>query len=304
MTTTEETTAGVGNWGRWGPDDERGALNLMTPEVVLAATRVCRTGKVYSLALPIGKRLTPEVLGTNRPGPDRLTLCGPADAPAMELYGAAPGVGSNEDLVIISSHAGTHMDALCHVFSDGTIWNGHPAGSFTPAGGAGRCGITNTASFAGRAVLLDVAAHQGVDTLEPGQVITADDLEACRAAQGVEMGSGDVLIVRTGCVEQGQRGGPPSVGQAGLGFSAVDFVRDHDVAVVAADNRAVEPYPFDRDVFLGVHIDLLVKLGVTLVEHLWLGELAADRCYESLFIIGALPVAGATGSPVNPIAIG
>jgi len=301
MTLTEGTK--TGNWGRWGDDDQRGALNLITPEAVLAALRAPTRGKIYSLGIPIGRYATPDV-HANRPSPERLTLMAGADAPMYQQFGAAPGVGANEDLVFIPSHAGTHMDALCHVYADGVIWNGHAAGSFTPAGGAGRCGVEHTGTIAGRMVMLDVAAHQGVEMLTPGQIITSADLEAARAAQGVEVRSGDILLVRTGWLQKRLAGVPESGAEAGLGYDAVEFVRDHDVAVVGADNAAIEAFPFDRNTFLGVHIELLVKLGVTLVEHLWLAELSADRCYEGFFSLGALPVTGATGSPVNPVVIG
>jgi kynurenine formamidase len=293
----------VGNWGRWGDDDQRGALNLITPEAVLAALHAPKRGKVYALGIPIGRHLTPD-LGGIRPYPERLTMSAPADSPNYEQYGAAPGVGANEDLVFVPSHAGTHMDALCHVYADGVIWNRNPATSFGAMAGATRCGIEHTAVFAGRFVLLDVAGHAGADLLEPGQVITSDDLEATRAAQGSEVRPGDILLFRTGNVEQRLAGTRYSGMEAGLGLDAVSFVRDHDLAVVGADNCAIESIPFDHNVFLGVHIELLVKLGVTLVEHLNLGELARDKCYEGFYAQGGLPVAGATGSPVNPIAIG
>ena len=293
----------VGNWGRWGTDDQRGALNLLTPDIVLAALATPTRGKVYSLGIPIGRHLTPD-LGGIRPYPERLTMSAPADAVNYEQYGAAPGVGANEDLVFVPSHAGTHMDALCHVYAEGVIWNGYPATSFGAMAGATKCGIEHTGAFAGRFVLLDVAGNKGVDLLEPGQVITSADLEAARAAQGTEVRQGDILLFRTGNVEQRLAGNRYSGMEAGLGFDAVDFVRDHDVAVVGADNCAIESIPFDNNVFLGVHIELLVKLGITLVEHLNLGELARDGCYEGFYAQGGLPVAGATGSPVNPIAIG
>jgi kynurenine formamidase len=293
----------TGNWGRWGADDQRGALNLITPEVVLTALRAPKRGKVYSLGIPIGRYATPDV-HAGRPYPERLTLFAPADSSRYEQYGANPGVGANEDVIFIPSHGGTHMDALCHIYAEGTIWNGHSADSFTPGNGAGRCGIENTGTIAGRMVMLDVAANHGVDMLTPGQVITSADLEATRAAQGVDVRSGDILLIRTGWLQQRLAGVPESGAESGIGYDAVSFIRDHDVAVVGADNAAVESFPFDRNVFLGVHIELLVKLGVTLVEHLWLAELSADKCYEGFFALGALPVTGATGSPVNPLVIG
>jgi kynurenine formamidase len=290
----------TGNWGRWGDDDERGALNLVTPEAVLAATRVCRTGKVYSLALPIQREGVP--IFDFRGAPQRLSLTSDTDNDRFDTFGAGPGVGANEDMLVLASHSITHMDALSHVFADGRMYNDFGADEFTTAKGAQHLDVTQTASFAGRGVLLDLPRHQGVDRLDPGHVIDAAQLEACRAAQGVELRGGDILLVRTGYLEQfGDN--PSDFRQAGLGRDAVSFVDDHDIAAVGADNSAVECIPFDGE-FLSVHIELLVKRGVTLLEHLVLSELAADGCHEFLFVVGGLKVTGAAGSPINPIAIG
>jgi kynurenine formamidase len=291
----------TGNWGRWGDDDERGALNLLTPDAVLAATRACRTGKVYSLALPIQREGVP--IFDYRGAPQRLSLTSNTDNERFEAYGAPPGLGANEDVLVLASHSITHMDALSHVFAEGKMYNDFGAEEFTTGEGARHLDVVQTASFAGRGVLLDLARHQGVEWLEPGQVIDAAQLEACRAAQGVELNAGDILLVRTGWLDYFATG-ESGFEQPGLGKDAVSFVDDHDLAVVGADNAAIECIPFDDDEFLSVHIELLVKRGVTLLEHLYLSELAADGCHEFLLSVGGLKVTGAAGSPINPIAIG
>jgi kynurenine formamidase len=308
VTTTQSGTSDadqVGNWGRWGADDERGTLNLLTPEVVLAATQVPKTGKVYHLGLPIQREGVP--IFEYRGAPQRLTLTSQTDSAMYDGYGAAPGVGAHEDVLVLASHSITHMDALCHVFADHKLYNGYDANSFASYAGSPHCGIEKTGGFAGRGLLLDIAALQGVDWVEPGYTITAADLEAAAQAQGVEVRQADILLVNTGWLKrfmQLPNQKEPGYEQPGLGYDACDFVRDHDVAAVGSDNAAIEVIPFDRNVFLGVHIELLVKGGITLLEHLRLEEMAADRCYESLFTVGPLLVTGATGSPINPIAIG
>lgn len=289
------------NWGRWGADDERGTLNLLTPDAVLAATQVCKTGKVYSLSLPIQREGVP--IFDYRGAPQRLSLTSCADAGMYDAFGAPEGLGANEDVLVIAPHSITHMDALSHVFSENKMYNGFGADTFTTAAGAQKLDVTKTGSFAGRGVMLDLPKHLGVDWLEPGMVIDSDLLEACRAAQGTEMRAGDILIVRTGFLDF-YATGESGFEQPGLGFGAVEFIDDHQVAVVGADNAAIESIPFDRNEFLGVHVELLVKRGVTLLEHLSLTELAADGCTEFLFVVGALKVVGAAGSPINPIAIG
>lgn len=303
MTTT--TGERVGNWGRWGDEDERGALNLISGDAVLGAAHATTTGKVYPLGLPIQREGVP--IFEYRGAPQRLTLTSHADPDMYAMYGGAPGVGANEDVLVLASHSITHVDALCHVFADDTIYNGYPAKGFTSHAGASKCGIEKTGAFAGRAVLLDLAGHAGVEWLEPGTSIGSDMLESCRAALGVEIRAGDVLLIRTGWLDRfASLASPADVGfaQPGLNLDAVPFVRDHDIAAVGADNAAIEVIPFDQDIFLGVHIELLVKLGVTLIEHLNLSPLAADRCHESLFVAAPLPVTGATGSPLNAVCIG
>ena len=289
------------NWGRWGADDERGTLNLITDERVLAATQVCKTGKVYSLSLPIQQEGVP--VFDYRGAPRRYSLTSASDKDPYAEFGAAPGVGSNEDMLVLASHSITHMDALSHVFTDQGIYNGFPRDEFSTSAGAPHCDIRTNGTFAGRGVLLDLPRHQGVDWLEPGHVITSAELDACATAQGTEVRAGDILLVRTGWLDFFATGAA-EFAQPGLGVDAVSFVDDHDVAVVGADNAAIECIPFDEGVFLAVHIELLVKRGVTLLEHLKLSELAADGCHEFFLSVGALPVTGAAGSPINPVAIG
>ena len=295
---------GTTNWGRWGADDQRGALNLLTPEVVLAATRVCRTGTVYNLGVPIQHRGSAPIFDHRSP-PQRLTLMNQADPASFVSYGASPDVGANEDVLVLDSHTLTHMDALSHVYAEGTLYNGFPADDVRTNTGTPHCGIDKVGGVVGRGVHLDMPRHHGVDWLEPGYVITSADLQACADAQGVEVRSGDILLIRTGYLDYWHSLGEPTepTSQAGMGFDAVNFIREHDVAVVGSDNSAVEPIPFDNGIFLGVHIELLVKLGVHMLEHLNLGSLAADQVSECLFVIAPLPVSGASGSPINPIAI-
>jgi kynurenine formamidase len=303
MTDVAEKTGKTGNWGRWGTDDERGALNLLTPEVVLRATQVCRTGKVYSLGLPVQAQGVP--LLPYRGTPMRLTLTNHTDDEMFTAFGGKD-VGANEDVLVLASHNETHMDALCHVHHEGKLYNGFPADSMRTHTGAQRCGIDKARWVAGRAVLLDFPALRGVDVLPGGHVITGDEIRECAAAQGVELRSGDIALLRTGWLDAylADQSSVPMEAQPGLGLSGAQLLADLDVAAVGADNSAVEAIPFDGNEFLCVHIELLVRRGVPLIEHLVLGEMAQDQTYESLLVVAPLPVTGATGSPVNPIAIG
>jgi kynurenine formamidase len=298
-------TQGPGsNWGRWGPDDERGALNLLTSEAILGAAGTVRQGRVYALGLPIDAKGAPIIDG--RGEPRRLTLTCDSDDERYAAFGGPPGVGGNQDVLMMASHHGTHIDALSHVFADREMYNGFRSSTFKAFSGASRLGVEKLGVIAGRGVLLDVAAHAGQEALPPGYCITAEELDACANAQGTQILAGDILLVRTGWLETWSRNGAGQAGrrgQPGIGLSATDFVRDHDIAAVGADNSAVEVTPFDQGTFLAVHIELLVKLGVPLLEHLVLAELGRDQVHEFLFVAAPLPVTGAAGSPVNPVAI-
>ncbi len=303
---TSPGAAKTGNWGRWGEEDERGALNLLTPEVVLRATQAATTGKVYNLGLPVQRAGVP--VFDYRGAPQRLTLSSQTDEANFSAYGAPEGLGANEDVLVIAAHNGTHLDALCHVYSDGQMYNGFSKDTFASQNGAGRCGIGTSGGFATRAVLADLAGHQGVECLEPGYKISGNEIEDCLKAQGVSVEAGDALLVRTGWLDLFGRlaaeGTPAPFAQPGLSLSCVDFIRDNDLAAVGSDNAAIECIPFDDDRFLAVHIELLVKLGISLIEHLVLSPMAADKCYSSLLVVAPMLVTGGSGSPVNPIAIG
>jgi kynurenine formamidase len=296
-------TTSKGNWGRWGPDDERGALNLLTSETVLAATRICRTGKVYGLGVPIQRSGVPNV--EYRGIPQRLTMVNHSDEAMFEPYGGEPGVGTNEDMLMMASHTVTHMDALCHIYHDGSVYNGFPRETMHAYGGAQHCGIEKSGGIVTRGVLVDVAAYKGVDWLDPGYVITVADMEGALAAQGTVLQPGDAVLFRTGWLEWFfANGAEMSLEQPGIGLDVAQAVGAADPVVVGADNTAVEAQPFDRGKFLGAHVELLVKHGVHLVEHLKLEELSMDRCYEFLFFVSPLLITGASASPVSPVAIG
>jgi len=298
------------NWGRFGPDDERGMLNLLTPEVVLGATRVPKTGKVYSLALPIRRAGVPYF--DYRGAPTRLPLTHQSDDGQFADYGAPTHMGANEDVLIMASHNETHMDALSHVFFERAMYNGFPAEAVSAAAGATRLGIEKVGWIVGRAVMLDIVRFYGADRwLEGAQGIGSDDLEECAHRQGVEVRDRDILLVRTGWIDwflaQNIRG-PADVSlsnyaQPGLSTDVTGFVDAHDITAIGVDNSAIEVLGRPGDMFLAGHVELLVKRGIHLVEHLMLKEMADDECYECLLVVAPLPVVGAAGSPVNPIAI-
>jgi len=287
----EEQTSQLSNWGRWGADDERGMLNLLTPEMVKAAAGLVKTGKVYSLSMP-------------------LTADGPQWPTRHKTWRVTtfrnhPGErGGADDVLSMHSHSGTHMDALCHIWIDDQLYNGYRAAGHVTSTGATRNAIDNVPVIAGRGVLLDIAGWKGVDHLQLGEAITADDLDACAAAQGVTIQPGDLLLLRTGWMRifSTERALFDS-GEPGIDESTIPWLKQHDIVAIGADNQAVEVLHEIPPAQLPVHVAAIRDLGIYLVENLNLEALAADKVYTCLLVIAPLQLTGAIGSPVNPIAI-
>jgi kynurenine formamidase len=304
---TETTTDRASNWGRWGDDDERGALNLLTPEVIQSAAGSITTGKVFSLGIPIQGQGVP--LLDYRGTPMRLTLQDGTDDGMYEPMGAAKGTGAHEDVLVMASHTTSHMDALVHVYSDYKHYNGVGHDEMHALGGAQRLGIEKVGGFAARAVILDLPGYYGDEShVELGRMIMGADLEGAAAKQGVEVRAGDVVLVRTGYLQMWwaaqAAGEDPGFLQAGIGADAARWLAAKDVVAVGSDNAAVEVIPFDENDFLRVHKILLVDHGIYMLEFLNLAEPVAAGIYEGILAVGPLKVTGATGSPVNPIFIG
>ncbi|HVR28251.1 MAG TPA: cyclase family protein [Thermoanaerobaculia bacterium] len=279
-----------GNWGKWGDDDERGTLNYITPEVTAAAARLARTGKVYPLSIPL-RAEAPIWPGRHKNW-----------HVATHRNVSGPGPGGAEDILMIHTHGTTHMDALCHVFRDGRLYNGWPAAEHVTSRGATRNAIHNVGAIVTRGVLLDVAGHRGVEHLPAGEVITPDELEAVAAAQRVEIRSGDALLLRTGWLSTWERDADAfNRSQPGPSLEAARWAGCREITVLAADNSAVEAFPVPEG--LPVHQEFLRDQGGYLMELLDLDALARDRVWEFLFVVAPLRLWNGLGSPITPLAI-
>jgi kynurenine formamidase len=294
----------LSNWGRWGDDDERGTTNLLTPERVAAAAALVRRGAVFDLGIPFDAQGPQTGRGTRLNPIHLMSATGEGQAfPGGFRYA--------DDYVVMPLQCATQWDGLAHVFYDDQLYNGFPASDVTPRGTAHNAIDKQGKGLAGRGVLLDLARLRDVPWLAGGHVITPAELDAACAAQGVEVGAGDILMFRTGwrrlLVEQGDReefmGAEP-----GLGIACCEWLRERDVAAVCSDNWAIEVLPGeDPAVNLPVHMVLIRDVGLTLGEMFDLEELAtncaADGVWECFFCAPPLKVTGAVGSPINPLAI-
>jgi len=306
----QDTAERVKNWGRWGPDDEIGTLNNISPEDIVNAARLIRRGKVFSLGLNFDNRGPQTGLWGNRFNPIHTMLTSGVDA----IAGRQDSIGIRyaDDMVTMPLQCGTQWDALGHVFFGDKMWNGYEA-KLVDSSGAQKNGIEKTRDkMAGRGVLLDVARFKGVESLEDGYGIGTEELEDCAKAQGVEVRRGDFVIFRTGqmerCLKTGVWGGYAGGDAPGLRFETADWIRRTDIAAICADTWGCEVRPNESsEASQPWHWVVIPMIGITMGEIFYLKDLAEDcakdHVYEFFFCGPPLPITGAVGSPINPIAI-
>src|SRR5919108_954332 len=176
----------VRNWGRWGPDDELGTLNYITPERIAAAARLATTGKVFALGIPLDRN-GPQSGTRQRFNPIHTMFRDGGDAPTTpEQVKAAKGYGGSDDWIVMPLQCVTQWDSLAHIFYEGKMYNGYDARLVTSTGAAKNSIFKTRDKIVGRGVLLDVARYKGVKALEPGYAITVADLEGTAAKVNIE----------------------------------------------------------------------------------------------------------------------
>jgi kynurenine formamidase len=304
------------NWGRWGEDDQLGTLNHIRPEHIIAAARLATAGKVISMCLPLDDA-GPQIGAFGRFNPIHLMFRDGNSAVTgtvvRDFYGGRDRhIRGTDDLLILPLQSGTQWDSLAHIIHEKKIYNGYDA-TWVGSKGALKNDITNPKDrVVGRGVFLDLPLAKGRPWLDPGEVITPDDLDACAGAHGVEVGTGDIVLIRTGqmaqCRDRGSWGDYAGGPAPGLGLECVGWIHERQIAALATDTWGAEVLPNQTpDVFQPFHIVSLVYMGLLLGEIFDLEALAAD-CradgrYEFLFSGVPLPITGGVGSPVNPLAI-
>lgn len=300
-----EVAREVRNWGRWGADDERGTLNLLTDEVVRRGLADARTGQRFSLALPLDEDGPQAGFVPGRDNPThRITLLHHAFDDDPDHHAV------NDDAIDLGLQAGTHWDALAHVSYGGHLYNGYPATSVT-AKGASRCGIDKVGTLVGPGLLLDVARAREEDHLAPGHEVTADDLDAAVERARTQVHPGDIILLRTGQIRtflDDRDRVAYAYPSPGPGIEAARWFRRHDVAAVATDNLTFEVVPCRVAApFLPVHLLHLVDIGLTQGQNFALEALAAacadDGRHRFLLAASPEPITGGLGSPVHPVAI-
>jgi kynurenine formamidase len=296
----------VSNWGRWGPDDQRGTLNLVTPDVVLRGKAAVRDGRPFSLAIPFDQT-GPQWDSKNMP--ERVNPELRTHTVNVTFTGDPADFTTSDDSFRMGSQAATHLDALAHAGYEGLLWNGTPS-SVVTADGASALGIEHVGAVATRGVLLDIARLHGVDHFDENYAITGDDLSAAGAAAGISPLPGDAVLVRTGQMHYLREGDKKrySMPSPGLSTKSIEWIRDHDLSLVATDTITFEVYPCeDPRVFMPVHMIHLRDMGLAQGQNWHLDDLAADCAadsrYDFLLVATPLPLTGAVGAPAAPTAI-
>jgi kynurenine formamidase len=297
----------VKNWGRWGPDDELGTMNLVTPERVRAAAGLVRSGRRVSMAIPINKV----------PGPDNPSQAIHFVVQSHDVPVDSSKVGFAMCFLGMASHGDchTHVDALNHISYDGLTYNGRSAAEVVPSSGAVAQDITAySEGIVGRGVLLDIPRLRGVDWLEPGEAVTRGELEACVEAEGVALGEGDFLVLRTGhharrlALGAWDNGPPPGgEGKAGIHVDAIPWMHELGIAAFLPDGDG-ETVPSVVDgITYPIHPLQVAAMGMLVSDSLQFEELAAaceDERRSEFMVVGLpLRLPGGTGSPWNRIAI-
>lgn len=310
LATIERAAARLSNWNRWGADDEIGTLNLVGQEEIRAAAQLVRRGRTFSLGLNFDADGPQRGLFGARFNPIHTMLATGTDAVAGRQD--AIGIRYADDMVTMPLQCGTQWDALGHIFYGDKMWNGYDA-CLVDARGAAKNGIEKAkARMVGRGVLLDVARMKGLDTLPDGFGISSDDLTECARHQQVDVRKGDFVIVRTGQMgdrlRSGEWGGYAGGDAPGLMFETADWLREHDIAAICTDTWGCEVRPNEStEASQPWHWVVIPMIGISMGEIFYLEELAddcaMDGIYEFFFCAPPLPITGAVGSPINPIAI-
>ncbi len=284
----------LSNTGRWGQDDERGTLNLITPEITAHAATLVRAGISVSLSHDY---ITEQAEDATSPL-------------EHEMLGNQGAFASDRLGVAFHGYAHSHMDALCHNSWEGRTYNDFPRAEVVTEDGCARLGINNwKQGIVTRGILMDIASLRGVAYLEPGEAIHVEDLEAWEERTGLRVGPGDVVLVRSGRWARRAEEGPWATGRlaAGLHPSVAPWLHERGVSMIGSDYTNDQLPSGIQGVFMPIHQLTLVAMGMPLFDNLDLEDLARVAAeqgrWEFMLVAAPLAVEGGTGAPLNPLAI-
>lgn len=283
---------------KWGTDDEIGAANLLSPEKVLEAAKLVKTGKTYPLGIVVG-RDTPAF----PPRSLAVTVLSPNQYQGTTL--AENKMSYNDDMITGWLGVGTQIDGLGHLGIDNVYYNGNQAKDFVKVTGLEKLGVEKIPPIVTRGVLIDMAKHKGVEMMTEGQTISADDVKAAMQAQNVTVGKGDVVVFHTGWLSMlAQDPKRFGAGEPGIDAGAATYLATLEPVAVGADTWGIEAVPFANNARIWEgHQILLAKNGIYILETLDTRAMVQDGVKEFLFVLGQPRYKGAVQAIINPVAI-
>ena len=291
----------------FGPDDEIGMLNLLTPDTARDLLHRADGGRVFDLGVDLFVGMPTWTAGGEPPFHIWMT-----HTPRGTVVDDPVGVGREQnelvgwsaDAVSMFTHCGTHLDTLNHYGYGTKIWNGFDADDHLGSLHWTVAGADRQPPIIARGVLIDVARAHGVDVLPDSYGIGEEDLRAALADQGVRLRPGDVVLVRTGRMSLWPDAAAYLPREPGLNREGASFLARSGAVVVGADNIAVEQLPSaSPDNWMPVHTYLFAEAGVPIIEVVNLDELAEAECHEFAFVAACLKLRGATAGPMRPLAM-
>ena len=289
---------------KWGPKDEIGAANLITPKSVRLAAKLVKTGKTYALGIVVDSKtpaFPPRTLSVTILQPNQITTGGLG--PTKTSY--------NDDIFMGWLGIGPQIDGLGHIGIDHVYYNGFKAKDFAKADGLTKLGIEKVPPIVARGVLLDMAAYHGKNILKEGTAYTREDIIGAAKKQGVQLRRGDVVLFHSGWLNLLDGKNNTKIDrkryvsrEPGLGKTGAEYLVEIGVVAVGADTWGLEAVPFEKGVgVFEIHQILIPKNGIYILENMDTRALARDKAYEFMFVLGAARVKGAVQMIINPIAI-
>lgn len=303
-----QATAGQASRSPWGPDDQIGMLNLVTPESISSVLTEVDAHKLFDLSVDYFQGM-PGWTGWGDPPFAIWMTATPAGGPVDDVAGIGAEtmrrVSRASDAVSMFTHTGTHVDTLNHFGYDGVVWNCFDMREHLGSQRWHVSGAEQHPPVISRGVLIDVAGAHGVDVLPDHYAIGADELRSVLRSQGIELRAGDVVLVNTGRMSVWPDPDLFVEAEPGPDLDGARFLAEAGAIMIGADNVGLEATPatLEPESFQAVHTYLLAEAGVPILEVVRLDELAAEGLYEFAFIGACMRLRGATGAPMRPIAL-
>jgi len=283
---------------KWGPNDEIGAANLLTPELAAQAAKLVKTGKTYALGFETSSKSA-----AYAPRTWSLTVLQPGQAGGISLGGTK--TTYNDDIYMGWVGTGSQIDGLGHIGIDNVYYNCNKNSEFVQADGLKKLGVEKIPPFVTRGIVLDMTAYYDTPMVKEGTAFNRKEIDEQAKRQGIEIRKGDVVLFHTGWQAlEGKDNKRFLAGEPGLGKDGALYLASKEVVAIGADTWALEVIPFEKDVgVFEVHQILLARNGIYILENMNTGPLVKDKAYEFMFVLGASRITGGVQAIVNPVAI-